>query len=152
MLGVLTKEQSEHVLKSEILGRIGCVADDKVYVVPITYVFDGKYIYAQSKEGLKLQGMRTNPTICFEVEQLENMKNWRTVIVQGKFEELKTKDSQTFAKKILTERLNPLRHSEAAKPSLPELGGASVIRELKAVLYRISILEISGRYEKSESN
>jgi nitroimidazol reductase NimA-like FMN-containing flavoprotein (pyridoxamine 5'-phosphate oxidase superfamily) len=73
MLGELTKDQSEQVLWSEVLGRIGCYTDGRVYVVPVTYAFDGAYIYAHSKEGLKIQMMRKNPMVCFQVDQMENM-------------------------------------------------------------------------------
>ena len=81
MLGALYKPQIDHVLHSQVVGRIGCYADGKLYVVPITYAYDGKYIYAHSKDGMKIKMMRKNPHVCFEVDVMENMANWRSVIV-----------------------------------------------------------------------
>ena len=52
MIGTLTREQSEHVLRSGLIGRIGCSDRNGVYVIPITYVYDGRYIYAHSREGI----------------------------------------------------------------------------------------------------
>ena len=151
MLGVLTKEQSECVLRSEVLGRIGCYVNGKIYMVPITYAFDGKYIYAHSKEGLKIQMMRSNPNVCFQVDHVESMTYWRSVLVWGKYEELKTKSSQAIGMKILRDRLMPLLVSESVKPIGSFDDPKTVVKELKPVVYRISINEITGRFEKADS-
>jgi nitroimidazol reductase NimA-like FMN-containing flavoprotein (pyridoxamine 5'-phosphate oxidase superfamily) len=116
MLGELTKEQSLQVLQSEVVGRVGCYANGKVYIVPVTYVFDGKFIYAHSKEGLKIELMRKNPSVCFQVDCIENMAHWRSVIVWGEYKELKG-NNHDLAIKILKDRLSPLLLSESVKPS-----------------------------------
>src|SRR5690348_6972714 len=61
----LSEAQIEEVLRSEVIGRIGCYADGKIYVAPIAYVYDGEAIYAHTGEGLKLRMLRTNPQVCF---------------------------------------------------------------------------------------
>jgi len=91
MLGKLSDVQIEQVLHEQFVGRIGCYADGKIYVVPVTYVYDDAYIYAHSKEGLKVQMMRKSPQVCFQVDAMENMTNWRSVIVWGEYQELKRK-------------------------------------------------------------
>jgi nitroimidazol reductase NimA-like FMN-containing flavoprotein (pyridoxamine 5'-phosphate oxidase superfamily) len=89
--------QCEHVLNCELVGRIGCAAADKVYIIPVTYVFHDKFIYAHSKEGLKVRMMRKNPKVCFEVESRESMRDWRSVILWGRYEELKSVSEQKKA-------------------------------------------------------
>ena len=86
MLGELNAEEIEEVLHSEVIGRIGCVSDGWPYVVPVSYAYDGESIYAHSAEGLKISAMRDSPRVCFEVERIESMKKWRTVIARGQFE------------------------------------------------------------------
>ena len=152
MLGLLTNEQCLQLLQSEVVGRIGCYSKDEgLYIVPITYAFDGKFIYAHSKEGLKIQFMRKNPSVCFQVDRIENMAQWRSVIVWGEYEELKPEDYEQ-GMKILKDRLAPLMTSESAKPShglqYPEV----VIKPAKAVAFRISVHEITGRFEKTGNN
>ena len=88
MLGELTPEQINAVLFNEVVGRIGCYLEGRTYIVPITYVFDGEAVYGHSAEGLKIRMMRTNPNVCFQVDQRENLANWRSVIAWGVFEEL----------------------------------------------------------------
>jgi nitroimidazol reductase NimA-like FMN-containing flavoprotein (pyridoxamine 5'-phosphate oxidase superfamily) len=150
MLGVLTRNQSLHILQSQILARLGCYGDKKVYVVPVTFVCDGKYIYARSKEGQKIRMMRKNPVVCFQVDQFENMANWRSVIVQGKFEELKVRNLQKYANQLFQDRLGPIVNSEAINPVKRISGDVIIVKELKSIIYRVSIAEISGRYEKPE--
>jgi len=61
MLGILETDQIEDLLGSQVVGRIGCHADDLTYVVPVSYAYDGSCIYAHSEEGMKIAIMRKNP-------------------------------------------------------------------------------------------
>jgi uncharacterized protein len=150
MLGQLYKQQIDHVLHSQVVGRIGCYADKKVYVVPVTYAYDGKYIYAHSKDGMKIAMMRKNPEVCFEVDVMENMANWRSVIAWGTFEELQDSAAQAKGMKILTDRFAPLMASETVKPHVHSMRPEMVVKEVKAIVYRIKIMECTGRYEKTD--
>lgn len=38
MLGVLDDRAIEHLLQAEVIARIACYADERLYVVPVTYV------------------------------------------------------------------------------------------------------------------
>jgi len=147
MIGSLTKSQCERILLGSMIGRIGCYSAGKTYVVPITFVLDNGYIYAHSKEGLKVKMMRKNAKVCFQVDQIENMTNWRSVILWGKFEELKSPAEQEKAVKILISGIDPFRTSESVKPAASD-HDMNPHKEKKPVFYRISIEEISGRFEK----
>ena len=148
MLGKLTDAQIEHVLHAQFLGRIGCCSNDKVYVVPVTYVYNSGYVYAHSKEGLKVQMMRNNPKVCFQVDAVDNMTNWRSVIVWGEYEELKTEKEQQAGMKIMIDRLAPFMTSETVRPSHHSQAPQIVEKGFKAVAYRIRITEKTGRFEK----
>ena len=69
MLGELTSDQIEHLLHSEVVGRIGCHAAGRTYVVPVNYAYDGEFLYGHAADGMKLQMMRENPELCFEVDR-----------------------------------------------------------------------------------
>jgi uncharacterized protein len=150
MLGQLTRDQIEHVLQTQMAGRIGCYAENEIYVVPVTYVYHKGYIYAHSKEGRKVQMMRKNPNVCFQIDAMENMTNWRSVIVWGQYEELASEKEQKTGMKIMVDRLMPFLISETVRPSNglshpPEF----VEKGLKAVVYRIKVTKATGRYEKT---
>jgi nitroimidazol reductase NimA-like FMN-containing flavoprotein (pyridoxamine 5'-phosphate oxidase superfamily) len=149
MLGELTPEQINAVLFNEVVGRIGCHGEGRTYVVPITYVFDGEAVYAHSAEGLKIRMMRANPEVCFEVDQRENLANWRSVVAWGVYEELHGKEALD-ALQILVARLIPLVTSETV--GLPHGPSAAPVKPLvdapKTVIYRIRLTERTGRFEK----
>ena len=141
MLGTLDEEQIDHLLRSETVGRIGAHADGRTYVVPTTYVYDGDAIYGHAAEGLKVRMMRANRSVCFEVDHIEDMANWRSVIAWGTYEELGG-DVAIAAMNLLRSRLAPLTSSETAGPA----GRAA--RDGLEVAYRIRLTERTGRFEK----
>ena len=145
MIAQLTSEQMNQVLTSQVVGRIGCHFKGRTYIVPVAFAFDGSHIYAHSKTGLKINMMRKNPRVCFQVDMIENMANWRSVIIDGEFEELKTMSLQLKAYELLKGRLTPFVTSEAAKPVQSPPPGE---KKMRPVFFRISIEEKTGRYEK----
>jgi len=86
MLGELNEMEIKNVLSSQVLGRLACTDGDQPYIVPLTYTYDGEYIYGQIDEGMKLELLRKNPKVCFEVDMMTDMRNWRSVLVFGEFE------------------------------------------------------------------
>jgi hypothetical protein len=150
MLGELTDGQIDQVLHTQFVGRIGCCNDERMYVVPVTYVYHNGYIYAHSKEGLKVRMMRKNPNVCFEVDTMDNMTNWRSVIIQGKYEELKEEEDQQAGMKIMVDRLAPFITSETVRPSHSFSHPPEIVEKgFKAVAYRIKVVEKTGRFEKT---
>lgn len=148
MLGELSKEKIENILSSQVVGRLACSDGNQPYITPVTYIFDGKYIYGQSNEGKKLSILRKNPNVCFEVDVVTDMRNWQSVIVYGKFEELKDEMARS-ARAILFEKVFSLMTSSTIHPH--EHGVISAIDDsnrIKYVMYRIEISKVTGRFEK----
>lgn len=151
MLGELDPSEIEHLLSTELVGRIGCHADGRTYVVPVTYAYSGGAVYCHSGDGLKLVLMRKNPTVCFEVERVGDLASWQSVIAWGHFEEL-TGASAREGMDILIKRFMPLMVSETARPTHgvggpgAHGGGSGPLRQ--AVAYRIVLDEKTGRFER----
>jgi hypothetical protein len=148
MLGNLNELQMNNLLASQVVGRLACSADDQPYLIPLTYTYDGTYIYGQTKEGMKLDVLRKNPNVCFEVDQMTDMANWQSVIIRGIFEELSGEESER-AREIFFNRLFPMTtsatvHAYGHKVET-EISDAN---RIKPVVYRIRIKEKSGRFEK----
>jgi nitroimidazol reductase NimA-like FMN-containing flavoprotein (pyridoxamine 5'-phosphate oxidase superfamily) len=95
----LDERQIDDFLRSQVVGRIGVHADGETYVVPIIYAWDGDCIYVQSIEGRKIAMMRASPEVCFEVDEYD-AGSWRSVIVDGTYEEL-TGDDAAHALELL---------------------------------------------------
>jgi nitroimidazol reductase NimA-like FMN-containing flavoprotein (pyridoxamine 5'-phosphate oxidase superfamily) len=147
MLGELTQTQIDNVLSSQVIGRLGCCNGKQPYIVPVTFAYDGECIYGQTNEGTKLDMLRKNPNVCFEVDWMTDMRNWQSVIVFGKFEELKNEDA-VAAKEILFNKVYLLQtsstihaHEHAVTAEIDDH------TRVKLVMYRIVIDKITGRFE-----
>ncbi|MBP6686370.1 MAG: pyridoxamine 5'-phosphate oxidase family protein [Lacibacter sp.] len=148
MLGQLNEQQINNLLASQVVGRLACTDSIQPYLVPVTYAFDGNYIYGQTNEGMKLDLLRNNPNVCFEVDSLTDMANWQSVIVRGKFEELKEHDADN-ARVILKNRIFPMMTSAVIDGEQHEVESElDDSNRMKHVMYRISIAEKTGRFEK----
>ena len=152
MLGTLNTQQIEEVLQHQIVGRIGCHANGETYVVPISYAYDGNYIYCHTHEGKKTGILRKNPKVCFEVDELNDMSNWRSVVVQGEFEEIKDRRARNEAMQTLLRRYLPIMssvttHLGAHWPFEPD-----DTTEIDGLVFRIAVKEKSGRFETNQQS
>lgn len=148
MVGSLNRVQADYLLHSEMIGRLGCSWETFTYVVPIAYVYDGTYIYGHTKSGLKIELTRKNPSVCFEVDRIDSIANWQSVIVQGELEELRSREADEVLQ-MLVNRFRPFTTSET---SVPRHGldrpHAAIHPHIESIVFRIRIKQVTGRYEK----
>ena len=114
MIGRLDDEQIEEILHSNNMGRIGCRDNDLIYVVPINYIYDGNSIIAHSVAGMKIEMMRKYPDVCFQVDQIKEYNNWKSVVAWGQYQELTGERERYDAMKLFVERTLKLKISETA--------------------------------------
>lgn len=149
MTGRLSIEQIEELLRDNNFGRIGCRDSELVYIVPVNYVYDGKYIVCHSVPGMKIEMMRKNPKVCFQVDVVKDFNHWKSVIAWGEYQELTDERARYGAMKLFIDRTLRLKISETALP--PELSEFRVHprppENIKPVIYRIAVTEKTGRYE-----
>ena len=105
MIGDLTEAEIEEVLKNGSRGHLGCAVGDDLYVVPIFYVYHDGQVFGHTYEGKKIDMMRKNSSVCLQVDAVENLWEWQSVIGWGEYEELSGKDA-THALALLAEHLN----------------------------------------------
>ena len=145
MLGDLNNDRIESILASQVLGRLGCTDGKQAYVFPLTYAYDGEYIYGQTNEGTKLKILRQNQNVCFEVDVVTDLRNWESVIV---YEEL-SDNTASSARDMLLNQVFPLMTTSTIH--VHEHEANTIIEEsnrVKDVMYRIKIQRTTGRFEK----
>ena len=135
IIRVLPDAAIEELLRSAIVGRIACcghgvVGDGRPYLVPLAYGYDGEAIYAHSGPGRKLDLMRSESRVTFEVDAADAPDRWRSVIAEGTFEEI----------------ANPRRRDEALRIIYPPPMNVPALGE-QTVVFRIRLTARSGRYE-----
>jgi uncharacterized protein len=148
MIAELGPSQIERLLHEQVIGRIGCHALGRTYVVPITYAYIDGAIVSHTGNGLKVRMMRTNPSVCFEIEDLRHLPRWSSVIAFGRYEELQG-EAADAALAQLTARL------EVSPPAAAQMPwqGAGVHEPTSGaqrsdVVFRILLDEKTGRYDQ----
>jgi nitroimidazol reductase NimA-like FMN-containing flavoprotein (pyridoxamine 5'-phosphate oxidase superfamily) len=149
MLRELNDTQIEDLLKSQLIGRIGCHSTDQIYVVPVNYIYESPDIYCHSAKGMKIDLMRKNPQVCFEVDDIKDMTNWQSVIVWGKFEELKDMDEKQKVMQKLIDRITPFILDDSVPPSHGFVDAESDVGDtIELIVYKINVTRKTGRFEK----
>ena len=150
MLGKLNNVQIEALLKELPVGRIGCHADGVTYIVPVNYVYDGTNVYAHSAKGMKIDMMRKNPGVCFQVDAIDDLTNWESVIAWGTFEEITDLREKPQAMQLIIDKVMPLMRGSTAQPSHGFTSDASNVGDdLELILYKIVLTKKTGRFERS---
>jgi nitroimidazol reductase NimA-like FMN-containing flavoprotein (pyridoxamine 5'-phosphate oxidase superfamily) len=135
MIETLGPDECDAFLREQLVGRLGCCAANRPYVVPLIYAWDGECLWIQTIEGRKTEIMRGNPEVVFEVDEYLSSGNWRSVIVEGTYEELQGDDVERGIE-LLVERFGGRRRTRGGDP--PE--GAP-----KPVGFRIRSTQVTGR-------
>ena len=127
------------LLQRESFGHLGCARDNRPYVLPMHYAYDGKELYFFTTEGMKTQFIEANPQVCLQVEEITDSTHWRSVMVSGKAEHITEKEELARAMKLITER-NPSLTPAISNTQIDTWGRAADI-----AVYRISPELIDGR-------
>ncbi len=145
IIAELDRSQCKALLSSARLGRLACCKEGRPYVVPIHFVAEGGYLYSFSLLGKKIEWMRTNPLVCVQVDEFGRDREWRSVVVDGRYEELPDrigwKTERDRAWSLLSQHANWW-----------EPGGMKPIPEgaTPHLFFRILIEEMSGRQTKAD--
>lgn len=76
------------VLTANRLGRLACAREGRPYVVPIHFAYGDKHLYAFSRPGKKIERMCANPLVSVLIEERGQGREWKSVVVDGRYEEL----------------------------------------------------------------
>ena len=136
MVGLLSQDEIEALLRRHRIGRIGCCIDDCPYVVPVNYAYDGSAVYVISGPGRKIDAMRADPRVCFEIDEVDEVDGatvWRSVIADGVYMELTDDGGRRAA-------LTLLGMNSSGSPS------AGLATPAGMIIFRIDLTERSGRF------
>lgn len=138
MIGLLSRDEIEDMLRRHHVGRLACTVNDRPYVVPINYAYDGGCVYACSALGRKIETMREQPLVCIQVDEIDGPSDWRSVVGEGVYEEL-TDDRQ---RRTALARVNG--HGPGAV-------GRVLDAAAPVIVFRIRLTELAGRFERQDA-
>jgi len=79
----LPSADSLEMLSRHRVGRLAFTFHDRVDIEPISYLFRDGWIYARTSPGTKLEVVRHNPWVAFEIDEIESRFDWRSVVIHG---------------------------------------------------------------------
>ena len=127
------------LLQRESFGHLGCAHDNRPYVLPMHYAYDGKELYFFTTQGMKTQYIKANSQVCLQVEEINDSTHWKSVVVIGRANELTSAEETQRAMKLITQS-NPSLTPAISATQLDSLG-----RAVDIALYRITPEIIDGR-------
>ncbi len=139
----MTERECRDALASADFGRLACTVDDHPYIVPVYFVIDDDSIYSFALLGQKVSWMRENPNVCLEIDKVETSRDWCSVVVFGRFDELSDPQLRT-GERARAEQLLKNRPMWW-QPGATSLPNADKTRFDVPILYRIGIERFSGR-------
>jgi nitroimidazol reductase NimA-like FMN-containing flavoprotein (pyridoxamine 5'-phosphate oxidase superfamily) len=129
----LSERECRELLARNHVGRIAYQIKGYVNIVPLGYVYHGDWLACRTQEGSKVSVLRQSPYVAFEVDEVEGLFDWKSVVVQGSWYE---EDRPTSGRE---ETLAAIR------AVAPEVLTADDPTPFRDILFRIHIREITGR-------
>jgi len=143
LIRTMTTLECTKLLDNNRLCRIACAKGEQPYVVPAHFVHAENHLFMFSMPGKKIEFMRANPRVSVLVEEHGERRQWKSVIVDGMYDELSDrighKHDRDHAWSILS-KYNDWWEPGALKPLVPPISD-----QMSHVFFRVSIDRISGR-------
>jgi nitroimidazol reductase NimA-like FMN-containing flavoprotein (pyridoxamine 5'-phosphate oxidase superfamily) len=136
---VMSKGEMTALLLRVGFGHMGCARDGHPYVVPMHYAYDGQDLYFLTTEGTKTEFISANHEVCFQVEEITDPSNWRSVMLIGEAHRITRPAEMERAMQLISER-NP-----TLTPALNKMEMGAWHRLNKIAVYGIQPSAIYGR-------
>ena len=106
-------------------------------------------IICYSGEGHKIEAMRKNHTVSLQVDEIDSVSKWRSVLVHGVFEELQGIDARHLLHEFAEGVKSIISKKEHTLPHAISDFSSKMHHEKIPIVYRIKILEVTGKQRKS---
>ena len=81
----LSPDECGESLGRHNVGRLAFSRKDRVDIEPIHYEHDDGWLYSRTAAGTKLEVITQNRWVAFEVDGIDALFEWRSVVVKGGF-------------------------------------------------------------------
>jgi len=138
----MTEFECRQTLRQATVGRLACAHDNKPYVVPVYFAFDGNHVYGFTTVGQKIEWMRTNPQVCLEIDERIGHNQWQSIVIFGRYEELPDLPEYEAARVKAHQLLQ--RHVMWWEPAYVGAAHREMPHSDTPVFYRIKIDRMTG--------
>lgn len=147
MIKDLELDECLKILGHNYLGHLGYISGKSPFVTPITYFHDDeeKSILSYSTNGHKIDAMRKYGHVSLQVENVQSIQDWSSVLVHGTFEELLGSAAKKYLHKFVQGVQDTIERTKGEKPKfIGDFSSRLQEREMP-IVYRININDITGK-------
>jgi nitroimidazol reductase NimA-like FMN-containing flavoprotein (pyridoxamine 5'-phosphate oxidase superfamily) len=135
----MKNSEIEQVLRRVSYGHLACARDNRPYIVPIHYAYDKPNIYVYTTEGMKTDIIKDNPHVCLQIEEVVDIDDWRSIVVNGDAEQITDQNEREEAVKLI------LSTNPTLTPAISIRWMDDWVRENREIVYRIKPSIVTGR-------
>jgi uncharacterized protein len=140
----LSRTECEAILARHNLGRLAFAAGARVEIEPINYVFSDGWVYCRTSRGTKTTILAHHQWAAFEVDEVDALFEWRSVVVHGAVRFLDS-DSPAVDVQSFTRGLELLR------ALVPGTGTEEDPVPFRLTVLRLHLDEVTGRTATTRS-
>lgn len=134
----LSADECRTLLQRHTHGRIALSHKDRVDIAPIHYVLEDGWLYCRTAAGNKLEMATHNRWVAFQVDDVQGLFDWQSVVVKGGLYLLRkagsAEERAIYEKGLaIVRRLIP--ESMSSDDPVPD----------RAIIFRVHIDELTGR-------
>jgi nitroimidazol reductase NimA-like FMN-containing flavoprotein (pyridoxamine 5'-phosphate oxidase superfamily) len=134
----MTSTEMHELLARNHVGRLAFSYHDRVDIRPIHYVYSDNWLFGRTSPSDKLDTLRHNQWIAFEVDEVAGPFDWRSVVAHGSFYRL-TDESTPQSLEL---REEALKHIRSFAPAT--LRGTDPV-PFRTELFAIALDNLTGR-------
>lgn len=143
----LENKEIQYILEHNYLGHLGYIYLNRPYVVPITYYFDKvqKAIIGYSGQGHKIIAMLINNAVSLQIEEVDSVTNWKSVLIHGTFEPLMGSSAKANLNKFTAGLRKIILKKEHKKANFISEFSSKIYNNDNPVVFIIKIKELTGK-------
>jgi len=145
MIKSLNKSQCELLLRHNYIGHLSYIYQNRPFIVPITYFYKNHQIICYSAEGHKISAMRLHNPVAMGVSEISSVKQWKSVVAHGSFQELEGPDAKALLHDFSLGVKESILQSEHKDLSFISEFSAKIKDKDIPIVFVISIDELTGK-------
>ena len=139
----LSRDEIEAMLLRNRVGRLAFSRHDRVDIQPIHYIYERGWLYGRTSEGQKISTLTHNQWVAFEVDEVTDLFDWRSLVIHGSFWIMHPRGSPR-AEELWT------KAAELVSRIVPGALTESDPVAFRQTLFRIAVADVRGREAKTK--
>lgn len=134
----MTPDACQELLKRHSVGRMAYCLHDRVDIAPIHYVYSDGWLFARTSHGHKMDALAHAPWAAFEVDEIDDVFDWRSVVVHGTVHTMERQGSPIDAE-------HWVRGVELLREIVPETGTDDDPVPYRELVFGVYVDTVTGR-------